>query len=225
MIGAFGGAPPLIPDGDEARRWAEQELSKAEYAEATPTLFDQWARAVAEFVAGLFDPRAAAGFGPIGLVLVGVVVVAALVVVLILWGRPRRSRTRRMPLDLLGGDDGRTAAQLRSDAERHARSGDWDEAIVLRYRAIARSLWERDLISPAPGATAQRIAHDGGLALPPLASALERAAAAFDDVRYLRHPGSEGRYRELADTDERVRSARPAPSPAGTPATAGTVPA
>ncbi|WP_424935329.1 MULTISPECIES: DUF4129 domain-containing protein [Bacteria] len=213
MTGSFGGTIPLIPDGDEARRWAEQELAKTEYAEARPTLFDQWARAIADFVAGLFDPRAAAGFGPLGLILVCVIVVAVLVVVLILWGRPRRSRTQRIPVDLLGSDDGRTAAQLRADAERHARSGEWDEAIVLRYRAIARSLWERDLISPVPGATAQRIAHDGGLALPPLASALVRAAAAFDDVRYLRHPGSAERYRELAETDARTQAARLDPVP------------
>ncbi|MDR6866356.1 hypothetical protein J2Y69_000948 [Microbacterium resistens] len=208
------GAIPLVPDGDEARRWAEDELAKTAYAEARPTLFDQWSRSVAEFVVQLFDPRSAADLGPVGLIIVCIVVVAALVVVLIIWGRPRRSFRRPRRIDLLGSDDARTAAQLRADAERSAKAGDWDEAIVLRYRAVARSMVERDLITPAPGATAQRIARDGGEVFAALADPLVRAAASFDDVRYLRHPGTEARYRDLAETDARLQSARLEPVPA-----------
>ncbi|MDA4895328.1 DUF4129 domain-containing protein [Microbacterium resistens] len=200
---------PLIPDGDEAQRWAEQELSRPEYAEARPTLFDQWARAVAEFLADLFTPQGGANLGPVALTLVCIVVVAALVIVLILWGRPRRSFARRAATDLLGSRDARSAAELRADAERSARAGDWDEAVVLGYRALARSLQERDLIAPAPGATAQTIAREATVAFPEEAEALRRAAESFDDVRYLRHPGTSERYRDLADTDARLLAARP----------------
>ena len=35
------------------------------------------------------------------------------------------------------------------------------------------------------------------------------AAAAFDDVRYLRRPGTEELYRRIAAVDDRVSAARP----------------
>lgn len=206
---------PLIPDGDEARRQAEQELAKSVYAEAQPTLFDRWARGVVEFLVQLFTPQGGADLGPFALILVSVLVVAVLVAVLIIWGRPRRSLARKtFGDDLLGAVDGRSAAQLRADAERSARTRDWDEAIVLRYRAVARSLLERELIAPAPGATAQRIAREAAAPFPDERAALTAAAAAFDDVRYLRHTGTEQRYRDLAATDERLAAARPELTPA-----------
>ena len=43
------------PDGDEARRWAEQELADPVYAEAEPTMFDRIARAIGDFIGGLFS--------------------------------------------------------------------------------------------------------------------------------------------------------------------------
>ena len=43
---------------------------------------------------------------------------------------------------------------------------------------------------------------------------LRRAAASFDDVRYLRHPAAEDDYRHLAATDERLRAHRPEAVPA-----------
>ncbi|MCB8044808.1 hypothetical protein JM654_13460 [Microbacterium oxydans] len=145
-----------MPDGDEARRWAEEELSNPRYADAKPTWFDLVARDIGRFLADLFSSDNGANVGPSALIIVSVIIAAALIAALIIWGRPRSSRSiRRAHGDLLGAADDRTAAQLRSDAERAAREGDWDSATVLRYRAIARSLRERDLIDPAPGATAQ----------------------------------------------------------------------
>ncbi len=209
-------AIPLIPDGDGARRLAEQELAKPEYQAAKPTPIDEWARAFAEFLAHLFTGRNAAGIGPWGAVVIGIVLVAALVAVLVIWGRPRRSRSGTAGSVLLGAADDRTAAQLRTDADRAAREEDWAAAIVLRYRAIARALMERDLLSPAPGATAQTIAREAVVPFPDEAEALHAAAVTFDDVRYLGHPGDAELYRRVAGTDERLRALRPAADPAGT---------
>ncbi|WP_152176265.1 DUF4129 domain-containing protein, partial [Mycobacterium tuberculosis] len=91
---------------------------------------------------------------------------------------------------------------------------DWDAAVILRYRAIARSLLERDLIDPAPGATAQSIARSASLVFADETEALRRAAASFDDVRYLRHPATADDYRHLAATDDRLRARRPEEVPA-----------
>ena len=199
----------FIPDGDEARRWAEDELANPRYADAKPTWFDLVARDIGRFLADLFSSDNGANIGPSALIIVTVVIVAALIAALVIWGRPRSSRAvRRARGDLLGESDDRTAAQLRSDSERSARAGDWNAATILRYRAIARSLLERDLIDPAPGATAQSIARDAAAVFADEAPALRRAAVAFDDVRYLGRPATEEIYQDLAATDERLRTRR-----------------
>lgn len=199
----------FVPDGDEARRWAEEELANPRYADAKPTWFDLLARDVGRFLADLFSSENGAGVGPSALIIVIVIIAAALVAALIIWGRPRRSRAvRRGGADLLGASDDRTAAQLRSEAERSAREGDWDTATILRYRALARGLLERDLIDPAPGATAQAIAREASTMFADEADALRRAAVAFDDVRYLGHRATATSYGELAATDERLRARR-----------------
>ena len=211
-------AIPLIPDGDGARELAEKELAKPEYQAAKPTLIDQWARAVVDFLIQLFTPQRAVDLGPWAAIVIGVVLVAALIAVLLIWGRPRRSRSRPSGAVLLGAADDRSAAELRADAERAARAADWAEAIVLRYRAVARSLIERDLIAPAPGATAQTIAREAVVPFPGEGEALHDAAVAFDDVRYLGHAGSAELYRALAQTDDRLRALKPALLPEAVPA-------
>ncbi|PRB01285.1 hypothetical protein CQ044_17475 [Microbacterium sp. MYb64] len=208
-VGAKLAAIPLIPDGDSARELAEKELSKPEYQEAKPTLIDQWARAVIDWLIDLLTPQHAVDLGPWAAIVIGALLIAALIAVLLIWGRPRRSRTGRTGAVLLGSADDRTAAQLRADADRAAREGDWTEAIVLRYRAVARSLIERDLIAPAPGATAQTIAREAAVPFPSEGESLHAAAVAFDDVRYLGHPGSAARYRALVETDDRLGALRP----------------
>lgn len=200
----------LIPDGEEARKWAEQELSDPRYADAKPTWFDLLARDVGRFLADLFSSDNGANVGPSALIVVSLIVFGALVAALIIWGRPRRSNAvRRARGDLLGAHDDRSAAQLRADAERSARAGDWDEATILRFRALARGLLERDLIDPSPGATAQAIAREVSTVFPAEASAVRSAAVSFDDVRYLRQPSTSERYAELAAADDRLAEQRP----------------
>ncbi|MGO2745865.1 DUF4129 domain-containing protein [Microbacterium sp.] len=209
---SFFDLDPYAPDGDEARRWAEQELQNQRYADAKPTWFDYFAEDVAEFISNLFSPDTGQQVGSTALVIVIVVIVAALITVLILWGRPRASRSvRRRGAELLGERDDRSATQLRADAERSARDGDWDAATILRFRALARGLLERDVIAPAPGATAQAIAREASASLGAHDAELASAAGSFDQVRYLRHPASEESYRQMAATDDLVARAVQAP--------------
>lgn len=205
----------VIPDGDEARRWAEEELSKPAYVEATPTAFDLWARDVARFLMDLLSGDGGGDLGPWGLVIVGVIVLGLLIAALRFWGAPRRARrVRRGAGDLLGSRDDRSTAQLRADAERSARGGAWAEATILRYRAIARALIERDLLDPAPGATAQALAREACASFPDERSALLHAAGLFDEVRYLDHAGTAEGYRDLTGLDERLMSKAPEAVPA-----------
>lgn len=200
----------FVPDGDEARRQAEEELSSARYAEAQPTWFDLVARDILRFLLDLFTPDGGGRAGPVALIIVIVVVVGALIAAVIVWGRPRATaRAARRSVDLLGERDDRSATRLRADAERSARAGDWDTATILRFRAIARGLIERDIIDPAPGATAQGIARETSRVFADEQPALREAAAWFDDVRYLQHPSTDERYRLLVELDERLTARHP----------------
>lgn len=210
-IGIVAALVPLLPDGDEAREWAERELSDPAYAAAEPTVIDRAARAVADFLSDLFSPSAPTEWGPSVLVVLGVLLAAAVVVGILIWGRPRATvRTRTGAGALFDGDDARSADDLRRDAVAAADRSDWDEAIVLRFRALARGLGERGIVDPPPGATAHAFARETARALPELTTAVDGAAAIFDDVRYLRRPGTAPRYRAVVELDDAAVRARPA---------------
>ncbi|MBY6060697.1 DUF4129 domain-containing protein [Microbacterium esteraromaticum] len=199
----------FTPDGDEARERAQDELSRAEYQAAKPNWFDRMAADVAEWFLGLFRGDGTGAVAPVAVTIIVIIIVAALLVALAVWGRPRASRSVRRRSELLGEQDDRTAAQLRAEAERRAKTQDWDGAVVLRFRALARSLIERDVIEPAPGATAQAIAREASVAFPGFTDRLHSAATVFDAVRYLDRSSDATAYRALAATDDDVRATTP----------------
>lgn len=207
---AADAVPPLTPDGDEARDWAEQELSKPGYDIAEPTPFDIVARAVGEFFARLFSTELSGGWGSLVALIAGIVVVIVIVAAFAVWGVPRASR--RSPAEttaLFGESERRSAAELRAAAASHAHAAEWEAAIVLRFRALARGCAERGVVDTPPGATVHAFARAAARAFPDLAERLEAAATAFDDVRYLRRPGTPELYRSVAETDAAVVAARP----------------
>lgn len=202
--------PPLTPDGDEARRWAQQELQNPAYAAARPTPLDRAARAVQDFLARLFDAQPDARWGLWIALGVGVIVVLLIVAAIFIWGRPRAApRSARPATELFGDTETRTAGQLRKAAAAAAASGSWDAAIILRFRAVARGLSERDIVHPAPGATVHAFARAAARAFPASSADLDAAAAAFDDVRYLRRPGGPEAYGRVAHTDDALQAAEP----------------
>ncbi|MBW9110125.1 DUF4129 domain-containing protein [Microbacterium ureisolvens] len=207
---ASDAVPPLTPDGDEARRWAEQELSDPAYDIAEPTPFDRIARAVGDFIASVLNPDLSGGWGSTFALVAAVVVTVVIVAAFLLWGVPRATRraAARTPL-LFGEAEHRSAAELRAAAAQRAGASDWDAAIVLRFRALARGCLERGVVDPPPGATVHAFARAAGAAFPAQEPRLEAAATAFDDVRYLRLPGTEALYRLVESADDAVTAARP----------------
>ena len=207
-----GDAIPLIPDAEQARRWAETELTDPSYAAAEPTPIDRLARGVVDALAGLFQHGPSGAWGPALATAVVAVLVAVVLVALLLWGRPRlRPRVARPSGGGLFGDAlDRTAAELRADADTHAAKEAWADAIAARFRAIARALDERGLVETPPGATVHAFARAAGIPFPAETDALETAARAFDDVRYLRRPGTRDTYRFVCELDERIGAARAA---------------
>ena len=202
--------PPLTPDGDEARKWAEQELADPAYDAAQPTALDLIARAIGDFFASLLSTQLGGDWGPWVSIVAAVVIVLVIVAAFLVWGVPRATGRARATAELFGADEQRSAAELRRDAAALAAKGEWDAAIVLRFRALARGCLERGVVDPPPGATVHAFARAAAGAFPSLAGRLEDAATAFDDVRYLRRPGTGDLYRLVASVDDAVTAARPA---------------
>jgi len=204
---------PVIPDRDEAREWAERELARPEYAAAEPTPLDRIAQGIRDVIASIFGSEAPAGLGSVVLVVLAVLVIALIVTAFIIWGRPRAVRRATTPFAaLFGEEESRTAAQLRRLAAEQADAGEFTTAVVLRMRALARGLQERGLVDPPPGATVHAFARAAARVFPHRAAELESAADVFDDVRYLRRPGTAAAYAQVARTDEQLAAEHPAPS-------------
>ncbi len=201
---AWAAAVPVSPDRDLARSWAQHELARPEYQAAKPGLLTravQWVWDQLTSIHGGGAPSA------VGLVIVSLVLVAVIVYVVHRAGglRPsaRRAGAAVLPVRLTSALDHRAAA------DRHAAAGEWDQAVVERFRAIARDLEERALLSPQPGRTALEVARDGGRAVPAEARGLLAAARSFDDVSYGRLPVGSDADAALRALDARLQAARP----------------
>ena len=203
---------PVEPDAPDARELLLDELSDPAYAESQPTWFDLVAQSVIDWFGSL---RLGEGGGPPALALVigGIVLAAAIAAAILVYGVPRWRNRSRLTTELLGESDRRTARQLRRDAERAAAAGDWSRAIADRYRAIARALDERTIVTALPGTTAHGFARAAARQFPEHTGQLDAAADRFDGVRYLDRPGTADDYALVRVLDEAI-DAKPSPLPA-----------
>ena len=198
---------PLLPDADEARGWAEEELAKDAYTQHG----ESWQQAVRRWFEDLFnriaDWKPEGGFGsPTGIL---TILVIALLIGLAIWlivGPVRRSRrlaTARK--HSVFEDDNRPAAEILTGAERAAQSGDWRTAVIESYRALIRSLEERDLIDDRPGITAHEAAGETSERFPDVAESMLKSADAFDATRYGHYGATESDYNTIRATDRALR--------------------
>jgi signal transduction histidine kinase len=201
-------APPLEPDAAEAKQWLLDELSGADYVQARPTWFDQLASWLGDLIAS-FRPDAATGLPGVGTLIVIALIAAAIVVAFLVFGVPRLRRRSSIDGSLFGEDDDRSADEMRRAALDAASAGDFSTAVLEMFRAIARSLAERTVVTVVPGTTARGFAGRAALAFPDQTVALTDAARAFDAVRYLGRTGTPEQFATIRELDERVRAARP----------------
>ncbi|MGV8884394.1 MAG: DUF4129 domain-containing protein [Microbacteriaceae bacterium] len=199
---------PVDPDSPEAKRLLQDELAKPEYQAAQPTWFDTLSAAVFEWLRSL---QFAGVEGPPGvaLLVVLVAVVIGLVVLFLIFGLPRLNRRSRITGSLFGENDARDAAAMRRDAEAAARAGDHTLATAEMFRAIARGLAERTVVTTMPGTTAHEFAVRAGGAFPAYSDALALASASFDNVRYLGGSASADVYDQVARLESDLRVAKP----------------
>jgi hypothetical protein len=205
--------PTIDLDRDAAHDAAQRELSKPIYPKETLNQrFGDW---INELLYRLILKGSSVPGGWFTIaVLVTVLTVAVVVAIRI---ARRTMRTKRGADYQLFGAAELSAAEHRATAERYAAQGNWAAAIRHRLRAVARQLEESGVLNPVAGRTANELARGAGACLPALASELVSAATAFNDVTYGERPGTESRYRLIADLDERLRSRPEASASASTP--------
>ncbi|MFG2276896.1 DUF4129 domain-containing protein [Streptomyces chartreusis] len=199
--------PPLTTPRDPAREAARRELSKGMYHENDPSWFQRALDSFWDWVEDLFNSASTVTpGGPLGLVVVILVVVA---VIGALWwrlGTPRRQPTSSAALF---DDRPRSAAEHRAAAEAHAAQGHWNQAVQERMRAIVRSLEERALLDVRPGRTADEAAAEAGRSLPAHTDRLRAAARDFDDVTYGGRTATQQAYRRIAELDRDLENTKP----------------
>ncbi|WP_328860741.1 DUF4129 domain-containing protein [Streptomyces sp. NBC_00306] len=194
---------PRIP----AREAAERELSKPMYHENDPSLLQRALDRFWEWVGGIFDTASGATpGGPLGLVVVVLLVIGLIAA---LWWRLGTPHRAALSADSLFDDVPRSAAEHRSAAEIHAAAERWNQAVQERMRAIVRSLEERALLDPRPGRTADEAAAEGGRSLPDHTAGLRAAAREFDDVTYGGRTADRLAYLRLRDLDLELERAKP----------------
>lgn len=203
------GGPPLDPSRDEARRWAAEELSRREYAEAQPGLIERAARWLADQLGralgsldGIASPGAALSVGIVAVLLVALAGYA-------IWrfGGPGRLRAARAADPVFGEKGPMPAAEHRLAAGRAEDAGDWELAVLEWFRALVRELEERTVLAPRPGRTAGEVSTEAALALPEAAAQLTKAAHVFDEVRYGGRTATSDSAGAVRTADEAARTA------------------
>ena len=199
--------PPLTIPRDPARESAQRELSKGMYHENDPSWFQRALDAFWDWVEDLFSSASTVTpGGPLGLIVVILVIVAVLGA---LWWRLGAPRRQPASSAALFDDRPRSSAEHRAAAEAHAAQGHWSQAVQERMRAIVRSLEERALLDIRPGRTADEAAAEAARTLPSRTDRLHAAARDFDDVTYGGRRASQQSYERIAELDRDLERTKP----------------
>lgn len=206
---------PVVPDGDEARGWMRDELSKTVYQEARPTLLQRLLGEVGEWFSDTFEN--VSSLNPqSGVLFLAAASVLVLVVAVVLV-RPRLNASRRKKEVLFDQAEMRGAVDHRRMADDAEARGDWNTALTERLRAMIRSAEERVVLDREPGQTAAEAGFRLSAAFPRQADSILWLARRFDEVLYGSLPASSqdcGRARELDRDLENTRPQLSGPAPA-----------
>lgn len=200
--------PPVSPDRNEARRWAEEELSKPKYPDAQPSWLEQVWQDFLDWLASLGSDSGSPGNGIAVPVIIALAI--ALIVVAVIVVRPRLNARRRKPVPGVFGDEPVVdAAVYRQRAAAAADDGDWRAAVVEQFRAVVRSSEERDIIEARPGRTADEAAAQLGGVFPIARLRLTDAARSFDAVLYGGMPAHRADFEAVCAVDSELLGMAP----------------
>jgi hypothetical protein len=203
--------PPVLPDADEARRWAVEELAKPEYRSAEPGWLDGLWRGFLDWLASLDGPSGVEG--NMAAPLTGVVI-AALIAAAIIVARPRLNARTTNLQEVFDDDTSSSASDYRERAAAAARQGKWGTAVVQCFRAMVRTAEDRNILDARPGRTADEVARELAGVFVPEARRLDWAARTFDRIRYGHGAAGGTDYEAMMALDASLRSLKPGNTPA-----------
>jgi hypothetical protein len=208
---------PITPGRDSARQQAARELAQGKYR-VTPSPSAPTASPTPSVASPSPSPTPTASntkhHSSGGTILLVILLIAVVGTVLLLIlrkiGKPRKDEKAKPDKPNRSGNAPSVevpltgAALQRHNAEQAARSGDWQEAIRARFRAVIAELDERALLPERKDRTAHEAAQDGGAILPEFAAPLLDAARAFDEVEYGDYLGTPEGYAVISTVDDAV---------------------
>lgn len=204
--GRMAAEPPVLPGSDEARRWAEEELAKPEYRDATPGWLESLWDSLMEWLwsldagPGAGSPLAAAWIGIAIAVLIGAAIVLA---------RPRLNAKAKRAAEVFDADPTVSAAAYRGRAAAAAAAGNWDAAVVDCFRAMVRTAEDRNVLDARPGRTADEVVHNLAASFGAESQRLAEAARTFDGIRYGNESAGPDAYAAMLELDTALGSLRP----------------
>lgn len=203
--------PPVLPDADEARRWAVEELAKPEYRSAEPGWLDGLWRDFLDWLASLDGPSGMEGnlAAPLTGVVIAVLIAAAIIV-----ARPRLNARTKNLQEVFDDDTSVTASDYRGSATAAAGRGDWGAAVVHCFRALVRAAEDRNILDARPGRTADEVARELARVFVPEARRLDWAARTFDRIRYGHGTAERADYDAMTALDASLQSLKPSGAPA-----------
>lgn len=204
--------PPVLPDGEEARRWAAEELAKPGYPRPGPAWLEDIREGFLEWLGQLGGPSGPppSVAGPLIATAAVVIIVAAIIMV-----KPRLNARRKAHKAMYDAATVVSAAGYRERADQAAAAGDMAGAVVNRYRAVVRAAEEDEIIDVRPGRTADEAARQLGQAYPRHSSRLTTAAGTFDAILYGHSDADQEDYAAMSALDNTLqKESRPADSTA-----------
>jgi hypothetical protein len=132
----------------------------------------RWLELVLDTLTG--DTRAAWGIVAIGTVLLLVAV----------WRATRGWSGDRSIVEVPASRPSRSAAAWAEEADTHAASGRWRDAVRCRYAAVVGSLVEGGVLRDVPGRTVRELDRELASAAPTVAGEVRDAGAVFEEVWY-----------------------------------------
>jgi hypothetical protein len=189
---------PVDPDADTARRWLEEELSKDIYRDDHTDWLQQVFDWINEQLGKLDRSAESVSVGDVsGSIIAGVIFTLLIAVLLYLVFGPLRRSRRISGSATVFDDDDRTASAMLASAEEAAARGDWDLAVLERFRSMVRRAEKRGTVAVVPGMTAYEFVKAAAIPLSDHAADLLWSGELFDGIRYGHASGSQEAYERM----------------------------
>lgn len=193
-------SPPLVPDSEEAREWLQEELSREVYSQS-PSFWEWLLSKIEQLIHNITSYGN--GLEAVFLPLVILALVAGIIILAFIYGRPARRSRGADPV--VGGvwqeDDTRTAEALQQSAAQAAAAGDYTLAVIEQFRATVRGLEEQGAIETTAGMTASEVAQIISVVQPGVRDLARHAAARFNGSLYGALVASETDYTVMLEFD------------------------